>query len=74
MERDDLIKNILLEHSEGLTVSELAERCDVSRMTMSKDLDRLVALNLIYRRDVGNAKLHYNLRHAKRFTKTTNAR
>lgn len=69
MEREDLIKQTLLDHPEGLTVKELADLCKVSTVTIAKDLDTLIALDKIYMREVGKAKLHYHFKHIKKFTK-----
>lgn len=67
IQREEKIIDILYEKPGGLTVQDLAKSLDVSTVTMAKDLEVLVATNKIYRRIVGSAKIHYNLKWAKKF-------
>lgn len=65
--RIEKIQEFLLEHPEGLTIQDLAKLCNVTTITMSNELNILVERKQIYRRIVGNAKLHYHLKHVKKF-------
>jgi DNA-binding transcriptional ArsR family regulator len=54
------IKQILKEDTRGLTIQELSEKTDVSRITASMALMKLEGAGLIDVRVIGNCKLHYS--------------
>lgn len=51
----ELIRN----RPRGCTISEISDQLGISRPTVSKYLEVLVAEGEISKREVGNAKLHY---------------
>lgn len=65
--REDKIIEILYEEPGGLTVQNIADNLKISTVTAAKDLEILVALKKIYRREVGSAKIHYHLKWARSF-------
>ena len=63
--RDKKIIKLLSNHPEGLTIEEISKNIKMTRQTITKDLERLVATKKIKRREVGRAKLHYHPKHRK---------
>ncbi len=53
------IEKILQEDTKGLTIQEIAEKTNVSRITASLALAKLDGAGLILVRPIGNCKLHY---------------
>ena len=53
------IKEILKFDSRGLTIQELSEKTNVSRITTAMALMKLEGARLIEVRVIGNCKLHY---------------
>ena len=53
------IKEILRKDARGLTIKELSEQTDVSRITAAMALMKLDGAGLIDVRVIGNCKLHY---------------
>lgn len=53
------IKEILKRDSRGLTIQELSEKTNVSRITTAMALMKLEGQGLIDVRILGNCKLHY---------------
>lgn len=53
------IKKILKKDTRGLTIQELANQTNVSRITVAMALMNLEGANLIDVRIIGNCKLHY---------------
>jgi len=56
--KDDIIK-ILKDHPEGLTAIEISKILKIHRHTVTKYILVLEALDIVYRRKVGPATLHY---------------
>lgn len=59
---DDLKKKIIetvKKHPEGLTIQDLAKLLKVHRQTVTKYVLFLEGANVIYRRRIGSATLHY---------------
>jgi DNA-binding transcriptional ArsR family regulator len=56
--KEKIIK-LLQEHPEGLTVKDIAQALQVSRITTTKYIFELKGEGLITRRRVGSAILHY---------------
>lgn len=65
--RDEKIINILNDNPGGLTMVELANSINVSTVSIAKYLDVLVTQKKIHRRIVGQSKIHYHLKWAKKF-------
>jgi len=55
---DNIIK-ILKKHPEGLTIIEISKEIDASRHSVANYINNLLGKNLIYKREVGTAKLCY---------------
>ena len=53
------IKEILRKDTRGLTIQELSEQTNVSRITAAMALMKLEGAGLIDVRVIGNCKLHY---------------
>lgn len=53
------IKKILKKDTRGLTIQELSEKLDVSRITTSVALAKLEGQGILDIREIGNCKLHY---------------
>lgn len=53
------ILELLGSHPEGLTIQEIAHHIDLHRQTVTKYLYELAGAQLIIRRQVGPATLHY---------------
>jgi DNA-binding transcriptional ArsR family regulator len=53
------VKKILKEDTRGLTIQEISEKTDVSRITAAMALMKLEGAGLIDVRVIGNCKLHY---------------
>ncbi len=53
------IKKILKKDTRGLTIQELADKINVSRITTSMALMNLEGANIVDVRIIGNCKLHY---------------
>lgn len=53
------IKEILRKDTRGLTIQELSEKTNVSRITAAMALMKLEGAGLIDVRTIGNCKLHY---------------
>ena len=53
------IKKILKQDTRGLTIQELSEKTDVSRITAAMALAKLEGAGIIDVRIIGNCKLHY---------------
>jgi DNA-binding transcriptional ArsR family regulator len=53
------VKEILREDTRGLTIQELSEKTNVSRITAAMALMKLEGGGLIDVRVIGNCKLHY---------------
>jgi len=53
------IKEILRKDTRGLTIQELSEQTNVSRITAAMALMKLEGASLIDVRVIGNCKLHY---------------
>ena len=53
------IKQILRKDTRGLTIQELSEQTNVSRITAAMALMNLEGAGLIDARIIGNCKLHY---------------
>lgn len=64
--RDEKIINILNDNPGGLNVVELAETLSITPQTMAKYSDVLASQKKIYRRLVGQSKVHYHLKWAKK--------
>lgn len=58
-EKKSRIKNLLKNHTEGLTIVEIARSLNISRNTAAVGLAELRGAELIFIRNVGIAKLHY---------------
>ena len=56
--RDKIIV-LLKKHPEGLTIMEIAELLDVSRITIAKYVYGLTVEGMVRQRQVGPAKLNY---------------
>ena len=56
--RDKIIV-LLKKHPEGLTIMEIAELLDVSRITIAKYVYGLTVEEMVRQRQVGPAKLNY---------------
>jgi DNA-binding transcriptional ArsR family regulator len=56
--KEKIIK-LLQEHPEGLTVKDIAQALELSRITATKYIFELKGEGLITRRRVGSAILHY---------------
>lgn len=59
MDNKTLIQNLLSENSQGLTIQEISEKLNLSRITISKFLAELRGEGRIDIREVGQAKLHF---------------
>jgi predicted transcriptional regulator len=59
------LKKILSKDTRGLTIQELSEATNVSRITVSMALMNLIGQGIIDVREIGNCKLHY-LREGKK--------
>ena len=55
----DEIKKILKKDTRGLTIQELSEKINVSRITISMALMKLEGAGVIDVRNIGNCKLNY---------------
>lgn len=55
----DDIKRILKKDTRGLTIQELSEKTNVTRITTSMALMKLEGMGIIDVRVIGNCKLHY---------------
>ena len=53
------VKKILKEDTRGLTIREISEITNVSRITAAMALMKLDGAGLLYVRVIGNCKLHY---------------
>ena len=53
------VKRILGKDNRGLTIQELSELTNVSRITVSMALMKLEGAKVINVREIGNCKLHY---------------
>ena len=53
------VQKILKKDSRGLTIQELANQTNVSRITVSMALMNLMGQGIIEVREIGNCKLHY---------------
>ncbi|MEN7982648.1 MAG: HTH domain-containing protein [Nanoarchaeota archaeon] len=53
------VKRILKKDTRGLTIQELADKTNVSRITVAMALMNLEGANIIDVRVLGNCKLHY---------------
>lgn len=62
-EREQTILTLLDNHTEGLSIEEIAAHINTSRQTCARILDRMIARDQIVRREVGIAKLHYLKKH-----------
>ena len=53
------VQKILKKDNRGLTIQELADQTNVSRITVSMALMNLIGQGIINVREIGNCKLHY---------------
>ncbi len=53
------VQKILKKDNRGLTIQELADQTNVSRITVSMALMNLIGKGIINVREIGNCKLHY---------------
>ena len=53
------ILELLTKDTRGLTIREISQECDVSRITASIALAKLDGAGRIIVREIGNCKLHY---------------
>ena len=60
------IKEILKKDARGLTIQELSEKTHVSRITTAMALMKLEGMGLIDVRIIGNCKLHYLKKEARK--------
>ena len=63
-----IIVQVLEKHPEGLTIVELSRILSSHRQTITKYVLVLEAQNVIYRRSVGSATLHYLVKHYPEFS------
>lgn len=62
MKKNDIGENIikiLKKHPEGLTIIEISKEIEASRHSVANHISNLLRKNLIYKREVGTAKLCY---------------
>jgi len=59
MSNQEIIKKLLKNNSQGLSITDLATKSKLARQTISIILARLEGENKIVIRPVGQAKLHY---------------
>ena len=59
MEKKEIIINMLIEHSDGLTIQELVDKTNVTRNTVAVVLAELKGEGRLRIREIGQAKLHF---------------
>ncbi len=59
MEAKDRVYDLLKKNRRGLTIQELSNQLDTSRMNINLALAELKGAGLVEIREIGRAKLHY---------------
>ena len=57
--KKELVKNLLIRNTDGLTITEIASMLKISRNTVAVALAELKGADRLRIRQVGMAKLHY---------------